>query len=150
MNLNELRKGLGNENLTQEDLDEFQSLYLLDQNLTKNEFFALVLSIGTDAAKRLSRCITDLWNKSNALDRLARESKAQIEKLQEETDVNRTVKEALAEKYKETDARYVQLLEKHGEFLRFLKNCPEIETMYLDYKRKEAEKLFDFMTSPEF
>jgi predicted nuclease with TOPRIM domain len=150
MNLKELQTGLKNEALTEETLNALQPLYLLDEELTKQQFYKLVSAIGIKAAISLAQKVNEQSNKAAECWRRIEELENQIAECKEQVETAQTVKAAVSADYHKLSARYNELLQKHSEFVAFAEKCPEVRDLYLNQKKNDARKLYEFMVSSPF
>jgi len=150
MNLNELRNGLGDENLTEEDLEALQSLYLVDDDLSKEDFYRIVKAIGVTKAEHLSMKINVLYelHRKNDLEissknRRIDELKLELGGTEREYACCRKMNEAFIHDLNEANATLGKLRDRHGRLVAFVQSLPGARDAFLARRAKEAEDEFE-------
>ena len=146
MNLNELRNGLGDENLTEEDLEALQSLYLVDDNLSKEDFYRIVKAIGVTKAELLSMKINVLYELHRKNDLEISSKNRRIDELngtEREYACCRKMNEAFIHDLNEANATLEKLRDRHGRLVAFVQSLPGARDAFLARRAKEAEDEFE-------
>lgn len=138
MNLNELRNGLGDENLTEEDLVALQPLYLVSESLSKQDFYTIVKAIGIKSAKSLAK---DIGNLECSVNR-AMETERKLEKAEEDLEIKRRVLKAVSRDYSDLGRRNMELYRKHEKLVEFVRSIPDAEELFLRKCTEEAKAEF--------
>lgn len=150
MNLNELRNGLGDENLTEEDLEALQSLYLVDDDLSKEDFYRIVKAIGVTKAEHLSMKINVLYelHRKNDLEissknRRIDELKLELGGTEREYACCRKMNEAFIHDLNEANAALEKLRDRHGRLTAFVRSLPGARDAFLAQRSRQAEDEFE-------
>lgn len=150
MNLEELRKGLGNADLNDADLDQLQSLYLVDDSLSKEDFYKIVKAIGVTKAEHLSMKINVLYelHRKNDLEissknRRIDELKLELNGTEREYACCRKMNEAFIQDLNEANAALGKLRDRHGRLVAFVQSLPGARDEFLAQRSRQAEDEFE-------
>ena len=138
MNLQELRKGLGDDSLSDESLAALQPLYLVNASLSKDDFYKLVKAIGTGTAKAIAHDIQVLRIAANR----AVDAEKKLVKLEAQLQESRGSKEMLQKTNDAIYEDYTTLRKMHEKLVRFMEYIPDAKQKFLEMRNKDAEDEF--------
>lgn len=156
MNLEELRNGLGNADLNDADLDQLQSLYLVDDSLSKEDFFRIVKAIGITKAEHLSMKINvlyELHKKSDleiaSKDRTISELRCNLSGTEREYACCRKMNESLMQDLNGANHAFENLKDRHRRLVGFVGSIPGARETFLARRAKEADEEFSEIMKAE-